>query len=196
MIGALRSRVVSSNGTPVQARPSGVITERRDSMITWNRACSSSSWMVLRGQVRRIRTAARALARLAEETGALGHPADAGDPDSALGLVDAALTSCGRLDGLVLNAGICRGGAVGDRSTVRTNRAPLGGPAGGAGGRSQGRTRFHGRVCAYGGRGRARLRWPFTRGAELHVGYGRSAHGGGRARRCERQGHRQQGERM
>lgn len=65
--------------------------------------------------------------RLTEETGALAHPSDVGDPDAAVSLVDAALTSFGRLDGLVLNAGIGRGGTVGDlaledwEDVMRTN---------------------------------------------------------------------------
>ncbi|MEU7039589.1 SDR family oxidoreductase [Streptomyces varsoviensis] len=67
------------------------------------------------------------LHRLAEETGALAHPADAGDPDAVQGLVDAAVNAYGRLDGLVLNVGISRPGAVGDVSVenwetvMRTN---------------------------------------------------------------------------
>ncbi|KUJ65632.1 dehydrogenase [Streptomyces albus subsp. albus] len=67
------------------------------------------------------------LQRIAEETGALAHPADTTDPDGVRGLVDAAVTAYGRLDGLVLNAGIARGGGVGDLSVedweavMRTN---------------------------------------------------------------------------
>lgn len=67
------------------------------------------------------------LLRLAEETGALAHPSDVGDPDAAVGLVDAALASFGKIDGVVLNAGIGRSGAVGDLSlddwedVMRTN---------------------------------------------------------------------------
>ncbi|GAA0972420.1 MULTISPECIES: SDR family NAD(P)-dependent oxidoreductase [Streptomyces violaceusniger group] len=67
------------------------------------------------------------LRRIAEETGALAHPSDVGDPEAATGLVQAALESYGRLDGLVLNAGIGRSGAVGDLSledwdeVMRTN---------------------------------------------------------------------------
>ncbi|MEU9014120.1 SDR family oxidoreductase [Streptomyces sp. NPDC048479] len=67
------------------------------------------------------------LRRLAEETGALAHPADIGDPDAVRGLVDAAVAAYGRLDGLVLNAGIGRGGGVGELSVedweavMRTN---------------------------------------------------------------------------
>ncbi|AOR31729.1 dehydrogenase [Streptomyces fodineus] len=67
------------------------------------------------------------LRRVAAETGALAYPSDVGDPDAAEGLVRAALTAHGRLDGLVLNAGIGRGGAVGDMSlrdweeVMRTN---------------------------------------------------------------------------
>lgn len=56
------------------------------------------------------------LRRLAEETGALAHPADAADPDAVRGLVEAAVSAYGRLDGLVLNAGIARSGAVGELS--------------------------------------------------------------------------------
>jgi meso-butanediol dehydrogenase/(S,S)-butanediol dehydrogenase/diacetyl reductase len=54
------------------------------------------------------------LQRLAEETGVLAHPSDIGDPDAVLGLVEAALAAYGRLDGVVLNAGTGRSGAVGD----------------------------------------------------------------------------------
>ncbi|MEU9481399.1 SDR family oxidoreductase [Streptomyces sp. NPDC048191] len=67
------------------------------------------------------------LRRLAEETGALACPSDAGDPEAAEELVRAALAAHGRLDGLVLNAGTGRGGAVGDMSlqdwdeVMRTN---------------------------------------------------------------------------
>jgi meso-butanediol dehydrogenase/(S,S)-butanediol dehydrogenase/diacetyl reductase len=70
---------------------------------------------------------AEPLRRLERETGALAHPSDVGDPEAAEGLVRAALTAYGRLDGLVLNAGIGRGGAVGDLSlqdwddVMRTN---------------------------------------------------------------------------
>jgi NAD(P)-dependent dehydrogenase (short-subunit alcohol dehydrogenase family) len=67
------------------------------------------------------------LRRLARETGALAYPSDVGDPAAVEGLVGAALAAHGRLDGLVLNAGIGRGGAVGDLSlrdwdeVMRTN---------------------------------------------------------------------------
>ncbi|ANP52945.1 NAD(P)-dependent dehydrogenase (short-subunit alcohol dehydrogenase family) [Streptomyces griseochromogenes] len=70
---------------------------------------------------------AEPLRRLEEETGALAYPADAGDPAAAEGLVRAALDAHGRLDGLVLNAGIGRGGTVADLSladwddVMRTN---------------------------------------------------------------------------
>lgn len=56
------------------------------------------------------------LHRLAEETGALAHPSDTADPEAVQGLVDAAVSAYGRLDGLVLNAGIARSGTVGDLS--------------------------------------------------------------------------------
>ncbi|MEI5099420.1 SDR family oxidoreductase [Streptomyces sp. PmtG] len=56
------------------------------------------------------------LRRLAEETGALAHPSDAGDPDAVAALVAAAVDAYGRLDGVVLNAGVGRPGAVGDLS--------------------------------------------------------------------------------
>ncbi|WFB11195.1 SDR family oxidoreductase [Streptomyces sp. LX-29] len=67
------------------------------------------------------------LRQIAEETGALAHPADAGDPAAVAGLVDAAVAAYGRLDGVVLNAGVGRGGAVGDltdedwETVLRTN---------------------------------------------------------------------------
>ncbi|MFI1397101.1 SDR family NAD(P)-dependent oxidoreductase [Streptomyces sp. NPDC020681] len=67
------------------------------------------------------------LHRIAEETGALAHPSDIGDADSVRSLVDAAVDAYGRLDGLVLNAGTGRSGAVGDLSdedweaVMRTN---------------------------------------------------------------------------
>ncbi|MFG2634759.1 SDR family NAD(P)-dependent oxidoreductase [Streptomyces sp. NPDC048362] len=67
------------------------------------------------------------LRRVERETGALACPSDVGDPDAAERLVRAALDAYGRLDGLVLNAGIGRGGAVGDLSladwdeVMRTN---------------------------------------------------------------------------
>ncbi|MFG2859486.1 SDR family NAD(P)-dependent oxidoreductase [Streptomyces sioyaensis] len=56
------------------------------------------------------------LHRLAEETGAMAHPADTADPGAVQGLVEATVSAYGRLDGLVLNAGIARSGAVGDLS--------------------------------------------------------------------------------
>ncbi|WP_030670105.1 SDR family NAD(P)-dependent oxidoreductase [Streptomyces rimosus] len=67
------------------------------------------------------------LGRLERETGVLAYPSDVGDPEAADGLVHTALDAYGRLDGLVLNAGIGRGGAVGDLSmedwedVMRTN---------------------------------------------------------------------------
>ncbi|MEU5580703.1 SDR family oxidoreductase [Streptomyces huasconensis] len=70
---------------------------------------------------------AEPLRRVAEETGALAHPADTGDRDAVAGLVDAAVAAYGRVDGLVLNAGLGRSGAVGDLSdedwetVLRTN---------------------------------------------------------------------------
>ncbi|MFE1881312.1 SDR family NAD(P)-dependent oxidoreductase [Streptomyces diastatochromogenes] len=70
---------------------------------------------------------AEPLRRVERETRALAHPADVGDPAAAESLVQAALAAHGRLDGLVLNAGIGRGGAVGDLSladwdeVMRTN---------------------------------------------------------------------------
>ncbi|MFC7306856.1 SDR family NAD(P)-dependent oxidoreductase [Streptomyces monticola] len=67
------------------------------------------------------------LQRVAQETGALAQPSDAGDPEAVQALVDTVLAAHGRLDGVVLNAGIGRSGAVGDLSdetwneVVRTN---------------------------------------------------------------------------
>ncbi|MQY37436.1 putative 2,4-dienoyl-CoA reductase [Streptomyces sp. RB17] len=70
---------------------------------------------------------AEPLRRLEQETGALACPGDAGDPDAVDDLVRTALDAHGRLDGVVLNAGIGRGGTVGDLSpadweeVMRTN---------------------------------------------------------------------------
>ncbi|MCI3271759.1 SDR family NAD(P)-dependent oxidoreductase [Streptomyces cylindrosporus] len=67
------------------------------------------------------------LRQVAEETGALAHPADLTDPTAVHELVETTVSRYGRLDGLVLNAGIGRGGAVGDLSdetwelVMRTN---------------------------------------------------------------------------
>ncbi|MCS0635544.1 SDR family oxidoreductase [Streptomyces sp. LP05-1] len=67
------------------------------------------------------------LRALAEETGVLPHAADIGDAEQVRGLVDATVAEYGRLDGLVLNAGTGRGGAVGELSdedwqaVLRTN---------------------------------------------------------------------------
>ncbi|MGP8298337.1 SDR family NAD(P)-dependent oxidoreductase [Streptomyces inhibens] len=67
------------------------------------------------------------LRRVAEETGALAHPSEAADPEAVRELVEATVTAYGRLDGVVLNAGIGRGGAVGDTAVedweelIRTN---------------------------------------------------------------------------
>ncbi|MFF3399537.1 SDR family NAD(P)-dependent oxidoreductase [Streptomyces sp. NPDC002659] len=67
------------------------------------------------------------LERLAKETGVLAHPSDIGDPDAVRDLVAASVAAYGRLDGVVLNAGVGRGGAVGDLSVedwdtvMRTN---------------------------------------------------------------------------
>ncbi|MDT9687296.1 SDR family oxidoreductase [Streptomyces sp. P9(2023)] len=51
---------------------------------------------------------------VAEESGALAVPSDIGDPDAVRALVDTAVATYGRLDGVVLNAGIGRGGGVGE----------------------------------------------------------------------------------
>ncbi|WP_327357280.1 SDR family NAD(P)-dependent oxidoreductase [Streptomyces sp. NBC_01304] len=67
------------------------------------------------------------LRRVAEETGALAHPSDTTDPDDVRALIEATVAAYGRLDGLVLNAGVGRGGGVGEISlddwelVLRTN---------------------------------------------------------------------------
>ncbi|MFE6686450.1 SDR family NAD(P)-dependent oxidoreductase [Streptomyces sp. NPDC057743] len=67
------------------------------------------------------------LHRIAEETGALAHPSDATDPQAVQELVAAAVRAYGRLDGVVLNAGIGRGGRIGEMAVddwevlMRTN---------------------------------------------------------------------------
>ncbi|MEU6122550.1 SDR family oxidoreductase [Streptomyces sp. NPDC047123] len=65
---------------------------------------------------------------LARETGAFAHPADAGDPEGVAGLVAATVAEYGRVDGLVLNAGVGRSGAVGDLSDEATRLVPTGRP--------------------------------------------------------------------
>ncbi|MEV6976848.1 SDR family oxidoreductase [Kitasatospora sp. NPDC093806] len=57
---------------------------------------------------------AEPLESLARETGALAHVADTADPEGVRSLVAAAVSAYGRLDGLVLNAGVGRGGSVGE----------------------------------------------------------------------------------
>ncbi|MDG4860116.1 SDR family oxidoreductase [Streptomyces sp. T-3] len=67
------------------------------------------------------------LHRIATETGALAHPSDTTDPDDVRTLIEATIAAYGRLDGLVLNAGVGRGGGVGEISledwelVLRTN---------------------------------------------------------------------------
>ncbi|MGI5377170.1 SDR family NAD(P)-dependent oxidoreductase [Streptomyces sp. CA-251387] len=67
------------------------------------------------------------LQRVAEETGALACPADTADPDAVRHLVETAVARFGRLDGLVVNAGVGRSGGVGELSdedwelVLRTN---------------------------------------------------------------------------
>ncbi|MGW4160909.1 SDR family NAD(P)-dependent oxidoreductase [Streptomyces sp. NPDC004788] len=51
---------------------------------------------------------------VAEETGALPVPSDVRDPAAVASLVETVVGRYGRLDGLVLNAGIGRGGGVGE----------------------------------------------------------------------------------
>ncbi|MGW6915808.1 SDR family NAD(P)-dependent oxidoreductase [Kitasatospora sp. NPDC054939] len=57
---------------------------------------------------------AEPLERIAEETGAVAHVSDTAEPADVQDLVAATVARHGRLDGLVVNAGIGRGGAVGD----------------------------------------------------------------------------------
>ncbi|GHF36867.1 3-oxoacyl-ACP reductase [Kitasatospora xanthocidica] len=64
---------------------------------------------------------------VAERTGALAHPADTTDPEAVRDLVESTVARFGRLDGLVVNAGVGRGGGVGETSdedwdlVLRTN---------------------------------------------------------------------------
>ncbi|WP_329579355.1 SDR family oxidoreductase [Kitasatospora sp. NBC_01250] len=70
---------------------------------------------------------AEPLERVAAETGALAYPADAAEPAAVRGLVETTVATFGRLDGVVLNAGIGRSGGVGELSdedweaVMRTN---------------------------------------------------------------------------
>ncbi|MFF4397240.1 SDR family NAD(P)-dependent oxidoreductase [Streptomyces sp. NPDC001480] len=67
------------------------------------------------------------LDRVAADTGALAFPADVADPDAVHQLVETTVARFGRLDGLVVNAGVGRGGGVGELSdddwelVMRTN---------------------------------------------------------------------------
>ncbi|MEV0531902.1 SDR family oxidoreductase [Kitasatospora sp. NPDC050463] len=54
------------------------------------------------------------LERVARETGAVARVSDATDPEDVRTLVDGVVAEFGRLDGIVLNAGVGRGGSVGD----------------------------------------------------------------------------------
>jgi len=56
------------------------------------------------------------LHQVAAETGALAHPADLTDADAVNRLVETVVDTYGRIDGLVLSAGVGRSGAVGDLS--------------------------------------------------------------------------------
>jgi NAD(P)-dependent dehydrogenase (short-subunit alcohol dehydrogenase family) len=57
-----------------------------------------------------------ALRAVAAETGALGLVCDVGDADAVARLVDSVTSVFGRLDGLVINAGVMAPGGVGDLS--------------------------------------------------------------------------------
>ncbi|MEU6556398.1 SDR family oxidoreductase [Streptomyces sp. NPDC046915] len=67
------------------------------------------------------------LDRIAADTGALAFPADVADPDAVHQLVETTVARFGRLDGLVVNAGVGRSGGVGELSdedwelVMRTN---------------------------------------------------------------------------
>ncbi|MFD6791544.1 SDR family NAD(P)-dependent oxidoreductase, partial [Streptomyces anthocyanicus] len=70
---------------------------------------------------------AEPLLHVAEETGALACQADTTDSDAVLRLVETAVARFGRLDGLVVNAGVGRSGGVAELSdedwdlVLRTN---------------------------------------------------------------------------
>ncbi|MFJ9455198.1 SDR family NAD(P)-dependent oxidoreductase [Kitasatospora sp. NPDC101447] len=67
------------------------------------------------------------LEHVARQCGALAHPADTTDPTAVRDLVESTVARYGRLDGLVVNAGVGRGGGVGETSdedwdlVLRTN---------------------------------------------------------------------------
>ncbi|MFI8457043.1 SDR family NAD(P)-dependent oxidoreductase [Kitasatospora sp. NPDC085464] len=67
------------------------------------------------------------LEHVARQSGALAHPADTTDPAAVRDLVESTVAHYGRLDGLVVNAGVGRGGGVGETSdedwdlVLRTN---------------------------------------------------------------------------
>ncbi|MEU5432290.1 SDR family oxidoreductase [Streptomyces sp. NPDC020719] len=96
------------------------MTERQVVIVTGGgTGIGAATARLLRGAGHQVVVSGRRpepLRQLAEETGALAHPSDIGDPAAVQELVDAAVDTYGRLDGVVLNAGTGRSGAVGDTS--------------------------------------------------------------------------------
>jgi meso-butanediol dehydrogenase / (S,S)-butanediol dehydrogenase / diacetyl reductase len=103
-----KAYIVTGGGTGIGAATARLLTEQGHGVVVTGRR-------------------AEPLQRVARETGALTYPSDVGDPGAADGAVRTALDTYGRLDGLVLNAGLARGGTVGDMSmgdwdaVMRTN---------------------------------------------------------------------------
>ncbi|MET9257154.1 SDR family oxidoreductase [Streptomyces sp. NPDC003717] len=89
--------LVTGGGTGIGAATARVLRERGHEVVVSGRRADP-------------------LRRVAEETGAVAHPADITDPGGVRDLLAATVSRFGRLDGLVLNAGVGRGGAVGDLS--------------------------------------------------------------------------------
>lgn len=90
-----KAYIVTGGGSGIGAATAGLLRARgHDVMVTGRRRS--------------------ALDVVAAETGALARVADAADPDSADALAHAARAAFGRLDGVVLNAGVMVPGRVGD----------------------------------------------------------------------------------
>ncbi|GAA3045809.1 SDR family oxidoreductase [Kitasatospora albolonga] len=107
-MGGKRVVVVTGGGTGIGAATARVLREAGHEVVVSGRR-------------------AEPLAAVARETGAVAHVADTTDQRQVEGLVAATVERFGQLDGLVLNAGIGRPGAVGElavedwEAVLRTN---------------------------------------------------------------------------
>ncbi|SOB88663.1 SDR family NAD(P)-dependent oxidoreductase [Streptomyces sp. 1331.2] len=100
--------IVTGGGTGIGAATAGLLRESGHQVVVSGRRSEP-------------------LERIARQTGAVAHPADTTDPDAVRDLVQSTVARYGRIDGLVVNAGVGRGGGVGETSdedwdlVLRTN---------------------------------------------------------------------------